>query len=249
MTRNAIGLIETQGLVAAVEALDACLKAACVEFVSHWYPTGGLVCIVVSGDVGAVKAAVDAGAAAAGKVGQVVGVHVIPRPAKDTWDIAKPLPKVTQDKLGSKFNPEEEEKAEGETKKEKDESIADLKADSEECDKEQDEEDLEQDEDDDEEQEEDLEQDEDTERLSKDLLEAATENLREIFKGTKNASLIKDDKRLDQHGVRALRKIIRALPQTIVDRSHISNMRKKELLAAIVKHVLKEGRDEKNDED
>ena len=234
MTRNAIGLIETQGLVAAVEALDACLKAACVEFVSHWYPTGGLVCIVVSGDVGAVKAAVDAGAAAAGKIGQVVGVHVIPRPAKDTWDIAKPLQKVTPDKSDGEVNPGEEE-AEGKTEREKDEQIADIKVDNEDYDEEQGEED-------------DEEQDDDTERLSEDVLDAATKNLRGIFEGTKNTDIIKDNKRLDQHGVRALRKIIRALPQTIVDRSYISNMRKKELLSAIVKHVLKEGRDEKNDE-
>lgn len=87
MRNNAIGLIETKGLVAAVEAVDACLKAACVEFLSYRFTTGGLVCVIVTGDVGAVKAAVDAGAAAAAKVGEVVGVHVIPRPAQGTSDV------------------------------------------------------------------------------------------------------------------------------------------------------------------
>lgn len=84
---NAIGLIETRGLVAAVEAVDVCLKAANVEFVSYKFTTGGLVCVIVSGEVGAVRAAVDAGAAAADKVGEVIAVHVIPRPAGDVVNI------------------------------------------------------------------------------------------------------------------------------------------------------------------
>jgi ethanolamine utilization protein EutM len=80
MAQEALGMIETRGLVALIEASDAMLKAASVEMIG-WDKVGsGLVTGFVSGDVAAVKAAVDAGAAAAGKVGEVVGVHIIPRP-------------------------------------------------------------------------------------------------------------------------------------------------------------------------
>ena len=78
--QQAIGMLETQGLVALVQATDAMLKAANVEM-RGWDKVGsGLVTTFVTGDVAAVKAAVDAGAAAAGRIGEVVGVHVIPRP-------------------------------------------------------------------------------------------------------------------------------------------------------------------------
>lgn len=81
----ALGMIETKGMVAAVEAADAMVKAANVRLVS-WEKKigGGLVSVMVRGDVGAVKAAVDAGAAAAQRIGTVVTVHVIARPAGDT---------------------------------------------------------------------------------------------------------------------------------------------------------------------
>lgn len=80
---GSLGFIETKGLVAAVEALDAMVKAANVELVGREYIGGGYVAVVVKGDVGAVKAAVDAGAAAAKRVGELVSVHVIPRPHAD----------------------------------------------------------------------------------------------------------------------------------------------------------------------
>jgi ethanolamine utilization protein EutM len=79
----AIGMIETRGLVALVQATDAAMKAASVEF-KGWNKVGsGLVTLFVTGDVAAVKAAVDAGALAARGVGEVVSVHVIPRPHDD----------------------------------------------------------------------------------------------------------------------------------------------------------------------
>ena len=74
------GFIETKGLVAAIEAADSMLKAANVEIVGKKIIGGGLVTVIVEGDVGAVKAAIDAGAAAAQKVGELVSVHVIARP-------------------------------------------------------------------------------------------------------------------------------------------------------------------------
>ncbi|MHB1393038.1 MAG: BMC domain-containing protein [Clostridia bacterium] len=74
------GFIETKGLVAAIEAADAMVKAANVEIVGRKIIGGGLVTVIIEGDVGAVKAAVDAGAAAAQKVGELVSVHVIARP-------------------------------------------------------------------------------------------------------------------------------------------------------------------------
>ena len=81
--QQALGLIETRGLVAAIEAADAMVKAAKVKFLSRRKVKGGLVAIMVAGDVGAVKAAVDAGAAAGKRVGTVVSSHVIPRPHND----------------------------------------------------------------------------------------------------------------------------------------------------------------------
>ena len=79
-TASAIGMVETKGFVAAVEAADAMLKAANVTLIGKTQVGSGLVAIMVRGDVGAVKAATDAGAAAAEKVGELVSVHVIPRP-------------------------------------------------------------------------------------------------------------------------------------------------------------------------
>ena len=80
MKSEALGLIETKGLVAAIEAADAMVKAANVYLIGREFVGGGLVTIMVRGDVGAVKAATDAGAAAAQRVGELVSVHVIPRP-------------------------------------------------------------------------------------------------------------------------------------------------------------------------
>src|SRR4051794_36455433 len=84
---EALGMIETKGLVTLIEASDAMLKAANVTLLG-WQKIGsGMVTAFVSGDVAAVKAAVDAGATAAGRVGEVVGVQVIPRPHEDTNQI------------------------------------------------------------------------------------------------------------------------------------------------------------------
>lgn len=78
--QEAIGMIETRGLVAAIEAADAMVKAASVSVVCQYKAGGGLISTIVRGEVGAVKAATDAGSVAANKVGDVVSVHVIPRP-------------------------------------------------------------------------------------------------------------------------------------------------------------------------
>ena len=80
---DALGMIETRGLVGMIEAADAMVKTANVVFVGWQKVDAGLVTAIVRGDVGSVKAATDAGAAAARKVGELVGVHVIPRPADD----------------------------------------------------------------------------------------------------------------------------------------------------------------------
>jgi len=81
MNQDALGLVETRGLVGAIEAADAMVKAANVTLLSEAERVGGgFVTVMVRGDVGAVKAATDAGAAAAKKVGELVSVHVIPRP-------------------------------------------------------------------------------------------------------------------------------------------------------------------------
>ena len=80
MDTNSLGMIETKGLVGAIEAADAMVKSANVQLVGKEQVGGGLVTIMVRGDVGAVKAATDAGAAAAERVGTLISVHVIPRP-------------------------------------------------------------------------------------------------------------------------------------------------------------------------
>ncbi|MFZ5752832.1 MAG: propanediol utilization microcompartment protein PduA [Bacillota bacterium] len=92
MRGEALGLVETKGLVGAIEAADAMVKAANVNLVGYEKIGSGLVTVMVRGDVGAVKAATDAGASAARKVGEVVSVHVIPRPHAD---VEKILPKLT----------------------------------------------------------------------------------------------------------------------------------------------------------
>ncbi|WP_291988875.1 BMC domain-containing protein [Luteitalea sp.] len=84
---DALGMIETRGLVGMVEATDAMLKTANVTFVSWQKVDAGMVTAIVRGDVAAVKAATDAGAAAARRVGELIGVHVIPRPADDVETI------------------------------------------------------------------------------------------------------------------------------------------------------------------
>lgn len=91
MAQEALGMIETRGLVAAVEAADAMVKAAEVTLVGTEKIGSGLVSVMVRGDVGAVNAAVDAGKASAARLGEVVATHVIPRPHND---VEKILPKL-----------------------------------------------------------------------------------------------------------------------------------------------------------
>ena len=84
---EALGLIETKGLVGAIEAADAMVKTANVILTGKEFVGAGLVCITVRGDVGAVKAATDAGAAPARRVGELISVHVIPRPHEEVEKI------------------------------------------------------------------------------------------------------------------------------------------------------------------
>lgn len=91
MTSDALGMVETKGLVGAIEAADAMVKAANVTLVGYEKIGSGLVTVMVRGDVGAVKAATDAGTAAANAVGEVISTHVIPRPHSDTEKIIPKL--------------------------------------------------------------------------------------------------------------------------------------------------------------
>lgn len=88
---EALGIIETKGLTAAIEAADTMLKAADVKIVGTEKIGSGLVSVIIQGDVGAVKAAVEAGAESASRLGEVVAVHVIPRPSEE---IKKILPQL-----------------------------------------------------------------------------------------------------------------------------------------------------------
>ena len=90
MTLEALGMVETKGLIGSIEAADAMVKAANVVLVGKEYIGAGYVTVMVRGDVGAVKAATDVGAAAARRVGELVAVHVIPRPHAE---VEKILPK------------------------------------------------------------------------------------------------------------------------------------------------------------
>ena len=88
MIKNeALGMIETKGLVGSIEAADAMVKAANVTLIGKEFVGGGIVTVMVRGDVGAVKAATDAGAAAAQRVGEVLSVHVSPRPHAEVEEI------------------------------------------------------------------------------------------------------------------------------------------------------------------
>ena len=91
MTQEALGMIETRGLVAAVEAADAMVKAAEVSLIGTEKIGSGLVSVMVRGDVGAVKAAVEAGSTCASRLGELVAVHVIPRPHADVEKILPTL--------------------------------------------------------------------------------------------------------------------------------------------------------------
>jgi ethanolamine utilization protein EutM len=87
MSLEALGMVETKGFIGAVEAADAMVKAANVELIGKEYIGAGYVTIFVRGDVGAVKAATDAGAAAARRVGELISVHVIPRPHSEVEEV------------------------------------------------------------------------------------------------------------------------------------------------------------------
>ncbi len=87
MEKEALGMVETRGLIGAIEAADAMVKAANVHLIGKEKIGSGYVTVMVRGDVGAVKAAVDAGASAAKRVGELLSVHVIPRPHSDVEGI------------------------------------------------------------------------------------------------------------------------------------------------------------------
>jgi ethanolamine utilization protein EutM len=97
-TMEALGMVETRGLIGSIEAADAMVKAANVVLVGKEYIGAGYVTVLVRGDVGAVKASTDAGAAAARRVGELVSVHVIPRPHAE---VEKILPKAPKDAKGA----------------------------------------------------------------------------------------------------------------------------------------------------
>ncbi|MEK4030000.1 MULTISPECIES: propanediol utilization microcompartment protein PduA [Bacillaceae] len=99
MLKEALGMVETRGLISAIEAADAMVKSANVTLMGYQKIGSGLITVMVRGDVGAIKAATDAGAAAAEKVGEVISVHVIPRPHTEIEGI---LPKDEQERVEGK---------------------------------------------------------------------------------------------------------------------------------------------------
>ena len=113
---KALGLIEVRGMVPAVEALDSALKAANVNRLDVVKVGGGLVSVLIEGDVGAVRAAVDAAQAAAEKIGTVISTHVIPRPAEDVTQMITPNPD-PQPIISEQLEDNHDETAEAEQKK------------------------------------------------------------------------------------------------------------------------------------
>jgi len=208
MSKDALGLIETRGLVAAIEALDASLKAANVEFASYRFTTGGLICVIVTGEVGAVRAAVDAGSAAAARVGELIATHVIPRPADDTIAI---IDEIRGKKPVSKKKPDTAEP---------DENVINIENET----------------------------PNEITPYTEEELKKAVEILREFLKNTEGESLLPEDKRLDEYGVRTLRKVMKALPLAETIKSQIYTMRKQEIIETLMEFVKKEGRDELDDE-
>lgn len=208
MSKDALGLIETRGLVAAIEALDASLKAANVEFASYRFTTGGLICVIVTGEVGAVRAAVDAGSAAAARVGELISTHVIPRPADDTMTI---IDEISGKKLISKKEPDIAEP---------DENVIDIES----------------------------EVPNESTIYTEEELKKAVEILREFLKNTEEESILPEDKRLDEYGVRTLRKVIKVLPLEETIKSQIYTMKKHELVETLLEFAKKEGRDDLDDE-
>ena len=103
MEKEALGMVETKGLVGAIEAADAMVKAANVKLIGKEKVGGGLVTVMVRGDVGAVKASTEAGAAAAKRAGELVSVHVIPRPHDDVEGI---LPNIGNANLSGTYTTE-----------------------------------------------------------------------------------------------------------------------------------------------
>jgi ethanolamine utilization protein EutM len=103
--QQALGMIETQGLVGAIEAADAMVKAARVQFLGRQKVKGGLMAVMVAGDVGAVKAAVDAGAAACRRAGKLVSAQVIPRPHDDI-DLMIPPGPTSEEPVDEKKKPQ-----------------------------------------------------------------------------------------------------------------------------------------------
>lgn len=275
---NAIGLIETRGLVAAVEAVDVCLKAANVEFVSYKFTTGGLVCVIVSGEVGAVRAAVDAGAAAADKVGEVIAVHVIPRPAGDVVNIMDKIDGVKAGVAGTvragADNLVKEKVAKEEAREDISQEITGKKKtaqeDTEEAApeiaRERAEEDLERNIETgvtaEEEREagrgaeaetEDKENEEDSELAEKDE-EYNKEILEQatdqlqLILAERKEDILEENKRIDKYNVGTLRKTLRVLSIENIDRTGISTMRKKEILDIIIDYVLQAGGEKVYDE-
>ncbi|MFD1204542.1 BMC domain-containing protein [Sporosarcina contaminans] len=108
---QAIGMIETKGLIGSIEAADAMIKASNVSLVSQEKVDGGIVTVIVQGDVGAVQAAVDAGKDAAARVGELLGAHVIPRPDESVYGMVKPNEKVEQQSAEKQEKLAEPEKA------------------------------------------------------------------------------------------------------------------------------------------
>jgi len=230
MYNKAIGLIETLGFVAAVEAADACLKAALVDLLSYRFTRGGLVTVIVTGDVGAVKAAVEAGHKAAESLSKVISVHVIPRPSDETISIIDGLVGESTAKISEReFYQKEKNKIQRDSKelKTEEDAAADYKEESIEESKEE------------RKKEESIEVSKEENKGEDNDLKQITVKLRSKLKDKKEKNILKDNRRIDEYGVKVLRRVLRVLADEDIDKSQIPTMRKKDIIEKLVEIASK----------
>jgi microcompartment protein CcmL/EutN len=206
---EALGMVETKGLVGSIEAADAMVKAANVALIGKVQVGGGLVTVMIKGDVGAVKAAVDAGAAAAKRVGQLISVHVIPRPHQEVLTILPTPLKVEEvQKLEQMSN--KDDKLIEEVQKQAEESIEDANS-----------------------VEEVLEEEIQEEKASEDTSVEEQEYIREFNELIKTQGIDKSKRELKRKGVRKLRGYLGHLMGLDTSSSELSELSKEEILEQI----------------
>ncbi|MBS6195926.1 MAG: BMC domain-containing protein [Clostridiales bacterium] len=223
---KALGMIEVYGYLAAVEALDSALKAANVSLVDTVCVKGGLVTVLVEGDVGAVKASMDASAAAAERVGRIVSVHVIPRPAEEVMEMLRPDRSQPPDPEPDNPEPENPKPKDSDTNAQDDPEPQDGEANVPETDVT--------------ETDSPVDWEPATPETIPDNADPVQKNVPEAESGEAEAPEIPTREQMEQMTVETLRKLARAMKITNMTRQEIRFARKKELIHAILENTGQE---------